>query len=189
MVYWDPRSSNPGLIAFRETDSPELLERCDNDIEQYLNIPFNCSHLVIATWLQVDSFYYFNTQVVFDSFTVSIICVYMHKCSHNSSLLFCDIVCMCALQSYQFNVFQAVLASSDTTSAILLNYGTLQFGRGLVGVSAGDGIRFLQFPESRTPAAQSLPLLSNVNVPGVFAFRTDGILVQRPVGMFTDTIS
>ena len=67
-------------------------------------------------------------------------------------------------------MFQAVLASSDTTPAILLNYGT---GRGLVGVSVGDRIQFLQFPESRTPAAQNLPLLSNVDVPGVFAFRTD----------------
>lgn len=98
-------------------------------------------------------------------------------------------MCMRALQSYQFNVFQAVLASSETTSAILLNYGTLHFGSGFVGFSAGDAIRFLQFPESGSAAAQNLSLLSNVDVPGVFAFRTDRILVQRPVGMFVDIMN
>lgn len=191
VAYWDPLFSTTAAIAFRETNSPELLERCENDIQKYLNTSFPCFRLVIVTWIQVEGFSDDDTQVVFDSCTPYIVCIVCKQVQMlQFFLLFCDNTYTCTLQGYHFSVFQAVLASSETTSAVLLNYGTLQFdrgsGAGFVGFSAGDGIRSLQFPESGTPAAQNLPLLSNVNVSGVFAFRTDGILIQGPEGMFVD---
>ena len=73
----------------------------------------------------------------------------------------------------QDNTFQVVLATDGEKSFVFFTYTDIQWGEGGVGFDAGDGVRGLNVPGSRTAATRRLEEFSNVGVEGVVAFRVD----------------
>ena len=72
-----------------------------------------------------------------------------------------------------------VLATDDTATYVLFLYGDIQWPEmeGVtvtIGFNAGDGMRFLNLPEASSfTTLSTLPLTSNVGVPGIYIFRVD----------------
>ena len=73
----------------------------------------------------------------------------------------------------QDNTFQVVMATDGEKSFVFFTYTDIQWGEGGVGFDAGDLIRGLNVPGSRTAATRRLEEFSNVGVEGVVAFRVD----------------
>jgi len=81
----------------------------------------------------------------------------------------------------RLNTFQIALATDGDRSFTFLLYHDLQWAGpqytsepyAQAGFNAGDGIAFEMLPHSRTAAIVRLVNETNVNVPGLFAFRVD----------------
>ena len=81
----------------------------------------------------------------------------------------------------QVNTFQAVIATDGIKTFVLFLYGDIQaarydYGRNVMGFSAGDGIRSFALPESRSHYRywpRRIERTSNVGRPGTFIFRVD----------------
>ena len=85
----------------------------------------------------------------------------------------------------KLNTFQMVLATDESRSFVFFLYNELQWsgGNGIgsfaqAGFNAGDGVNFRMLKYSRTANITSLVNESNVNVPGLFAFRIDTTDIQ-----------
>ena len=73
----------------------------------------------------------------------------------------------------QTNTFQCVLATSGTTSFVILLYadGEIQWdNNALAGINAGDGNNSITIPGSRTPYIIHVTQTSNVGIPGMWMF-------------------
>uniref|UniRef100_A0A8D0GH68 NIDO domain-containing protein n=1 Tax=Sphenodon punctatus TaxID=8508 RepID=A0A8D0GH68_SPHPU len=91
------------------------------------------------------------------------------------------------------NTFQAVLATSDKVSFIMLNYGNIQWTTGVAsgghprtglggtpaqdGFNSGDQTNYYNIPGSRTDSILNIGQTSNVNVPGRWVFQVDDFKV------------
>ena len=49
----------------------------------------------------------------------------------------------------------------------------IEWGTGLAGINAGDGVNFITIPESRTVNIRNIDQTSNVGIPGVWIFQVD----------------
>ena len=78
----------------------------------------------------------------------------------------------------QHNTFQVVLATDGEKSFVFFIYYDIQWGSGGVGFSAGDGVR--SFTDSL--ASEALDHGSNVDIPGVYAYRVDLPTIISPGG-------
>ncbi|CAF1378140.1 unnamed protein product [Adineta ricciae] len=87
-------------------------------------------------------------------------------------------------QTNKKNTFQIVLVSDSMRSFAFMLYHDMQWANpgytnssaytsGQAGFNAGDGVIFQLLPYSRTADIIRLTEISNVNVPGLFAFRID----------------
>ena len=65
------------------------------------------------------------------------------------------------------------MATDGENSFVFFIYTDIQWGEGGVGFDAGDGMKHLNLPGSRTAATRQLEESSNVRVEGVYAFRVD----------------
>lgn len=72
----------------------------------------------------------------------------------------------------QSNIDDYRLLELHAAAIVLLN--PLVFNVLKVGFNAGDGILFYILNASRTPEIFNVTKMSNVNIPGKFAFRVDG---------------
>ena len=74
----------------------------------------------------------------------------------------------------QTNTFQAILAISNASSFAILQYadGLIQWplNGAQVGFNAGNNMRFLNIPGSRTPNIINITSMSNVGVSGQWVF-------------------
>lgn len=93
----------------------------------------------------------------------------------------------------QLNTFQCILATDDTSSFAIFLYlrGGIQWTSGdasggtdglggtpaQVGLNAGDGVRYISVPGSRTDDIIDIDARSNVFHNGVFVFQVDGVSV------------
>ena len=50
----------------------------------------------------------------------------------------------------------------------------IEWGTGLAGINAGDGVSSITIPESRTVNIRNIDQTSNVGIPGVWVFQVDG---------------
>ena len=82
----------------------------------------------------------------------------------------------------KLNTFQMVLATDQLRSFVFFLYNDLQWVTNnnagqyaQAGFNAGDGFNFNMLPHSRTENISLLVNESNVNVPGLFAFRIDTV--------------
>ena len=66
-----------------------------------------------------------------------------------------------------------VLATDGERSFTFFTYVDITWGEGGIGFNAGDGVRFYELPDSRTPEAREVEESSNVGVEGVYAYRVD----------------
>ncbi|XP_067996590.1 sushi, nidogen and EGF-like domain-containing protein 1 [Melanerpes formicivorus] len=98
--------------------------------------------------------------------------------------------------SNKTNTFQAVLASDEVSSYVMLNYGSLQWTTGIAdggnahsglgglpaqaGFNSGDDLHYYNLPGSRTPEVLSIARRSNVAVPGRWIFRVDEFTATEP---------
>ena len=71
-----------------------------------------------------------------------------------------------------------VLATDGEKSFVFFIYHDIQWGSGGVGFSAGDGVR--SFTDSL--ASEALDHGSNVDIPGVYAYRVDLPTIISPGG-------
>ena len=99
------------------------------------------------------------------------------------------------ISTSQANTFQCVLTSDGTHSFVLFLYadnliqwttGDITGNNGLGGIpaqcgfNAGDGDRFFSIPGSRTAAILNIYGTSNIDVPGLWAFRVDQNAIVQP---------
>ncbi|XP_069497528.1 IgGFc-binding protein-like [Ambystoma mexicanum] len=141
-----------GNVFYRETNNKALLLQASADIQRYFSIPsFSASWLFIATWDKVAYYKSISTKVV--------------------------------------NTFQAVLISDGTMFFILLNYDLIVWTTGMAsggdnltglggtqaqaGFNSGGSTDFFSIPGSRTADIVNVASTSNVQNPGVWAFRVD----------------
>ena len=154
--YWgDVNNAISGNVYFRQTTDPKILQRVSNDINRYFpNSNYRPKWAFIATWCKVP---YFGSKS--------------------------DLV----------NTFQAVLTTNGKQSYIVLNYDKIQWTTGTAsggnaytgqggkeaqaGFNSGDDTHYFNIPNSRTPDVIYIARTSNVDVPGVWAFRTDNFAV------------
>ena len=70
-------------------------------------------------------------------------------------------------------------------------YAFIEWGNFLanLGFNAGDGFRFVMFPEAFTAGVQTIDQTSNVDIAGVYAFRVDGNLIEDRNGKYTKETS
>ena len=82
------------------------------------------------------------------------------------------------------NSFQVALTSDGEKTFVLFMYREIQWGRGrsTVGFNAGDRVHFYALAQPNTDTNITLETDSNINVPGVYAFRVDQIEVLLPPG-------
>lgn len=58
-----------------------------------------------------------------------------------------------------------------------------------LGFNAGDGFRFVMFPEAFDAGVQTIDGTSNVDIAGVYAFRVDGNLIEDRNGKYSTETS
>lgn len=85
-----------------------------------------------------------------------------------------------AMKTDKLNTFQIVLATDESRSFVFFLYNTIEWAGNYAfgpyaqaGFNAGDGVNFKMLQYSRTSNITLLVNESNVNVPGLFAFRID----------------
>lgn len=86
--------------------------------------------------------------------------------------------------------YQAVLASSSNTSYVYYFYGDMQWGEfSNIGFNPSFAIpnsRSFMIPIALTSETVDIESTSNVEMPGVYAFRVDRSLILQPGGGLTD---
>ncbi|KAJ1132104.1 hypothetical protein NDU88_010434 [Pleurodeles waltl] len=140
-----------GNVFYRESRNATLLRRASNEVHRYFGLSsFNATWLYIATWDKVA--YYGST-------------------------------------SSKVNTFQAVLIADGVMDFILLNYDVVVWTTGTAsggsrttglggtqaqaGFNSGGSSHYFSIPGSRTADILNVASTSNVNTPGVWAFRVD----------------
>ena len=69
-----------------------------------------------------------------------------------------------------------VLATNGTITLAVFLYSDIQWGRRTqIGFNAGDGYSFFMLNEALTDEIVTIDERSNVEMPGMFVFRIDGI--------------
>ncbi|XP_062572621.1 LOW QUALITY PROTEIN: protein mesh-like, partial [Saccostrea cucullata] len=153
--FWaDVNTINGGTVWYRETVNSTLLNRASEEVRAYFPrfFRFRASWIFIVTWDQVA----------------------YHGCDSSCS---------------KTNTFQAVLITNGQYSFTLYNYEQIEWTTGTasggnrmtglggtpaqVGFNAGDGIVFFTVNASRTSDIVNVDEMSNVDIPGKFAFRID----------------
>ncbi|XP_048768432.2 protein mesh-like [Ostrea edulis] len=154
--FWaDVDTTRGGTVWYRETTDDDLLNRASEEVRTYFPqfYRFKASWLFVATWDRV-SFY---------GCTLS-------SCSKT-------------------NTFQVLLITNGQHSFTIYNYEDIQWTTGTssggdsntglggtpaqVGFNAGDGIVFFTVNASRTLEIIDVIKMSNIDIPGKFAFRID----------------
>ncbi|XP_077193128.1 IgGFc-binding protein-like [Paroedura picta] len=95
--------------------------------------------------------------------------------------------------SSKVNTFQAVLATNQQNSFIMLNYASIQWTTGTgsgghtatglggtpaqAGFDSGDKTNYYTIPSSRTPDIVNIAMTTNVGVPGRWVFQVDKLVV------------
>ena len=74
------------------------------------------------------------------------------------------------------------MGTDGEKSYVFFTYTDIQWGEGGVGFDAGDLMRGLNLPGSRTAETRRLEEFSNVGVEGVYAFRVDPPSILSPGG-------
>ena len=82
----------------------------------------------------------------------------------------------------QVNTLQVVLTTDGERSFTFFIYSDIQWGEGVIGFNAGDGVRSYTLPDSGSPAAIDIEEDSNVGVEGVYAHRVDLPEIVGPGG-------
>ena len=82
----------------------------------------------------------------------------------------------------QVNTLQVVLTTDGERSFTFFIYSDIQWGDGVIGFNAGDGVRSYTLPGSGSPAARNIEDDSNVGVKGVYAYRVDLPEIVGPGG-------
>ena len=182
--YWadvDTRGFGPANndVWYRNTSDPVLLSRARDEIQlAFLDQhAFSPTLLFIATWDQVG---YFERK------TNRVSVLMAGKLCENLYIIIRFLVT-------QLNTFQCILATNgfNTFAIFLYADGMIQWTTGdisggngglggtpaQVGFNAGDGVRFAIVPESQTNQIVNIDTTSNVDVPGVWIFRLDGVNV------------
>nr|XP_022323644.1 protein mesh-like [Crassostrea virginica] len=158
--FWaDIDTRKGGTVWYRETTEDSLLDRATDEIKDYFPqfLRFRASWIFIATWENVAFF----------------------GCASEGCL--------------KRNTFQAVLITNGQHSFTIYNFENIQWTTGTasggsssnglggtpaqVGFNAGDGIVYFTVNASRTPDIVDVDELSNVNIPGKFAFRIDANVI------------
>ena len=82
------------------------------------------------------------------------------------------------------NSFQVALTSDGEKTFVLFMYRDIQWGRGqsTVGFNAGDRAHFYALAQPYINTNLTLETDTNVNVPGVHAFRVDQTEILLPPG-------
>ncbi len=75
--------------------------------------------------------------------------------------------------------FQIVLISDGTRSFTQLLYNELEWSGAQAGFNSGNAYNYFSLPGALTPQVTNLNSLSNINIPGMFAFRVDSSSVQQ----------
>ncbi|XP_054660981.1 sushi, nidogen and EGF-like domain-containing protein 1 isoform X4 [Grus americana] len=104
--------------------------------------------------------------------------------------------------SNKVNTFQAVLATDEVTSYVMLNYGDIQWTTGIAnngdahtglggvpaqaGFNSGDDVHYYNIPGSRSPEVLRISRRSNVGVPGRWIFRVDEFTATEGPPVFTE---
>ncbi|XP_048768421.2 protein mesh-like [Ostrea edulis] len=154
--FWaDVDTTRGGTVWYRETTDDDLLNRASEEVRTYFPqfYRFKASWLFVATWDRV-SFY---------------------GCTSSS----------CS----KTNRFQVILITNGQHSFTIYNYEDIQWTTGTssggnsitglggtpaqVGFNAGDGIVFFTVNASRTHEIVNVTTMSNIDIPGKFAFRID----------------
>ena len=85
----------------------------------------------------------------------------------------------------KLNTFQMVLTTDESRSFVFFLYNTLEWAGNSIsgpyaqaGFNAGDGLTYKMLQYSRTPNISALVNESNVNIPGLFAFRIDTVDIE-----------
>ena len=70
-------------------------------------------------------------------------------------------------------------------------YAFIEWGNFItnIGFNAGNGFRFVMFPEAFTAGVQTIEQTSNVDIAGVYAFRVDGNFIEDRNGKHTKETS
>ncbi|XP_069057914.1 alpha-tectorin-like [Pleurodeles waltl] len=140
-----------GNVFYRESRNATLLQRASSDVHRYFELSsFYATWLYIATW---DKVAYYGSS------------------------------------SSKVNTFQAVLISDGVIDFILLNYDVIEWTTGTTsggdrstglggtqaqaGFNSGGSSHYFSIPGSRTADILNVASTSNVNTPGVWAFRVD----------------
>ena len=75
-----------------------------------------------------------------------------------------------------------MLATDGVMSFVFFLYGDIQWGTANIGFNTGDNVGFYMVPGALTPFSRSIGSSSNVDVTGLYIFRTDLPLIF-PHGM------
>ncbi|XP_048752954.2 protein mesh-like isoform X2 [Ostrea edulis] len=159
-IFWaDVDTRNGGTVWYRESTNQTILNRATEEVRTYFPqfFRFQATWVFIATWDNV-AFY---------------------GCSN------CDIR----------NTFQEILITNGQHSFTVFNYGQIEWTTGTashgdaltglggvpaqVGFNAGDGRVFYVVNASRTPDIISVNHMSNIGIPGKFAFRIDAAEIDN----------
>ncbi|XP_028417110.1 sushi domain-containing protein 2-like [Dendronephthya gigantea] len=85
------------------------------------------------------------------------------------------------------NTFQTILATDGVSSFSIFYYNKIEWTFGTfsnsipaqAGFNAGDGFRYFNIPNSRTPAIINITSTSNYEIPGMWIFQVDGETVKN----------
>ncbi|XP_078337855.1 protein mesh-like isoform X2 [Crassostrea virginica] len=169
-AFWgDVDTRKGGVVLYRESTDPVILKRASLEIRTYFPkfFRFQATWVFIATWDHV-AFY---------------------GCTN------CE----------KRNTFQEVLITNGQHSFTIFNYGDIEWTTGTasggdaesglggtpaqVGFNAGDGKVFYVVNASRTPDIINITYMSNINIPGKFAFRIDSAQIGNGGCSSTGTLT
>ena len=171
--FWDDFDpSNGGRIFYRQTSDSDQLQLFSNYtllLKDDEAEDFCPTHLFIATWERVPPFGYIpHFSIPFEIGEVYILKHWLHIL-HNTNL-------STIYQNQHENTFQVVLATNGTITLTAFLYSDIQWERrAQIGFNAGDGYSFFMLNEALTDETVTIDERSNVERPGIFVFRIDGI--------------
>lgn len=159
-IFWaDVDTTKGGKVWYRESTNQTTLERASQEVRDYFPsfFRFQATWVFIATWDNV-AFYG------------------CYRCDKR-------------------NTFQEILITNGQHSFTIFNYKNITWTTGTasggnrntglggtpaqVGFNAGDGKIFYAVNASRTPAILGINHMSNINIPGKFAFRIDSAEISN----------
>uniref|UniRef100_A0A4W3GVP4 Tectorin alpha n=1 Tax=Callorhinchus milii TaxID=7868 RepID=A0A4W3GVP4_CALMI len=161
--FWaDVHNGIRGTVYFRESSEPHILRRVTRDISRNFRdqASFSATWVFIATWHQVTFYGGSSTTPV--------------------------------------NTFQCILVTDGRVSFAMFNYAEIHWTTGTasggdpltgvggsaaqVGFNGGDNSHFFSLPSSRTSEVLNMEQTSNVNMPGRWLFRIDGVTIAPARG-------